>query len=137
MREVASIFLVIIAFLGVDFVNDSPGFAELVHILSDEELVGLGTARLGVKAADEAHLLVIGGSEDVFLLSVSGEFPGEDFVLDFGVRPDLGDLEGDALVHHFCVQIFAFDFFLGFSGEKFNGVGVGEVDVQLLTFTLL
>lgn len=63
------------------------------------------------------HLLVVGRSKDVFVLSFLGQFWRENFTFNIHVRPDVGDRECDSLVHHLCIQIVSLHLFLFFSGH--------------------
>jgi hypothetical protein len=86
------------------------------YVLCDEELIVSTRSRwhrvlvLASLRLQEAHLLVIRGREDFFLLGVSGELPWEDFLLYVGVWADFRDLECHTLVHKFRIQILSLDF---------------------------
>jgi hypothetical protein len=82
---------------------------------------------------------VVGWGENVLLLGISRELPWEDLLLDVGVGADFGNLQGHTLVHHLCIQVLALNFLVLViaSGEKLDGVGVGESRKLTLVLRLL
>mmetsp|Transcript_39280 Transcript_39280/g.59965 ORF Transcript_39280/g.59965 Transcript_39280/m.59965 type:complete len:201 (-) Transcript_39280:558-1160(-) len=106
-----------------------------VHVFSDEE-VGLFLRRREVSlllVLQEPHLLVVRGSENLFVLSFFGELRREDLVLNVAVGPDVRDRQGHSLVHHLGIEVLALDFLLFFAREQLDGVWVREAGHAFLS----
>ena len=134
--------LTTIRFLFLNLLNTVDGEKVFFsNIFSDEEsfaticcslLLLLGSV-FGVR---ESHLVVTRRCEDILGLCFTSELLREDLTLDVGVWSNIGDRQGDALTHDFCIEIFTLDLLLYLSRHQFDRVWIRPVSL-LVSFALL